>query len=71
MIDAHKVGLEVYAADFANDNLFSYDYSYDPLAEYLQFTDKGNFSVDGVLSDYPITPASAIGTSKLPLLNMF
>lgn len=71
MTDAHKARLEVYAADFANDNLFSYNYSYDPLAEYLQFTDKGDFSVDGVLSDYPITPASAIGTSTLPLLNMF
>ncbi|XP_078163656.1 glycerophosphodiester phosphodiesterase GDPDL3-like [Carex rostrata] len=62
--DAHKAGLEVYAADFANDNLFSYNYSYDPLAEYLQFTDKGDFSVDGVLSDYPITPAAAIGCFK-------
>ncbi|KAF3331076.1 putative glycerophosphoryl diester phosphodiesterase 2 [Carex littledalei] len=65
--DAHKAGLEVYAADFANDNLFSYNYSYDPLAEYLQFIDKGDFSVDGVLSDYPITPAEAIGTENWSL----
>lgn len=60
--DAHKAGLEVYAADFANDNLFSYNYSYDPVAEYLQFIDKGDFSVDGFLTDYPITPSEAIGT---------
>ncbi|KAJ0987037.1 hypothetical protein J5N97_005393 [Dioscorea zingiberensis] len=34
---------------------------YDPLAEYLNFVDNGNFSVDGVLTDFPITPAEAIG----------
>ncbi|MED6178268.1 Glycerophosphodiester phosphodiesterase gdpdl3, partial [Stylosanthes scabra] len=58
--DAHKVGLEVFASDFANDNLISYNYSYDPLAEYLQFIDNGDFSVDGVLSDFPITPSEAV-----------
>ncbi|KAJ1392516.1 PLC-like phosphodiesterase, TIM beta/alpha-barrel domain superfamily [Sesbania bispinosa] len=59
--DAHKVGLEVFASDFANDVPFSYNYSYDPLAEYLQFIDNGDFSVDGVLTDFPITPAEAVG----------
>ncbi|KAL5207056.1 hypothetical protein ABZP36_031491 [Zizania latifolia] len=59
--DAHKAGLEVYAADFANDFLFSYNYSYDPLAEYLSFINDGAFSVDGVLTDFPITPSEAIG----------
>ena len=59
--DAHKVGLEVFASDFANDILVSYNYSYDPLAEYLQFIDNGDFSVDGVLSDFPITPSEAVG----------
>uniref|UniRef100_A0A6V7QXH6 glycerophosphodiester phosphodiesterase n=1 Tax=Ananas comosus var. bracteatus TaxID=296719 RepID=A0A6V7QXH6_ANACO len=59
--DAHKAGLEIYAADFANDNLFSYNYSFDPLAEYLSFIDNGEFSVDGVVSDFPITPSEAIG----------
>lgn len=57
--DAHKVGLEVYAADFANDVSFAYNYSYDPIAEYLSFIDNGDFSVDGVLSDFPITPSAA------------
>ncbi|KAK7299978.1 hypothetical protein RJT34_10809 [Clitoria ternatea] len=59
--DAHKVGLEVFASDFVNDVPFSYNYSYDPLAEYLQFIDNGDFSVDGVLSDFPITPSEAVG----------
>uniref|UniRef100_A0A6V7QRT9 glycerophosphodiester phosphodiesterase n=1 Tax=Ananas comosus var. bracteatus TaxID=296719 RepID=A0A6V7QRT9_ANACO len=59
--DAHKAGLEIYAADFANDNLFSYNYSFDPLAEYRSFIDNGEFSVDGVVSDFPITPSEAIG----------
>ena len=59
--DAHKVGLEVFASDFVNDVPFSFNYSYDPLAEYLQFIDNGDFSVDGVLSEFPITPSEAIG----------
>ncbi|XP_066321940.1 glycerophosphodiester phosphodiesterase GDPDL3-like isoform X3 [Miscanthus floridulus] len=59
--DAHKAGLEIYAADFANDFTISYNYSFDPLAEYLSFIDNGAFSVDGVLSDFPITPSEAVG----------
>ncbi|XP_006652401.1 glycerophosphodiester phosphodiesterase GDPDL4-like [Oryza brachyantha] len=59
--DAHKAGLEIYAADFANDFMFSYNHSYDPLAEYLSFIDNGDFSVDGVLTDFPVTPSEAIG----------
>ncbi|XP_043691000.1 glycerophosphodiester phosphodiesterase GDPDL4-like isoform X2 [Telopea speciosissima] len=58
--DAHNEGLEVFASDFANDAVLSYNYSYDPVAEYLSFIDNGNFSVDGVLSDFPITPSEAI-----------
>ncbi|KAJ8426460.1 hypothetical protein Cgig2_031109 [Carnegiea gigantea] len=57
--DAHKVGLEVYAADFANDVALPYNYSYDPIAEYLSFIDNGDFAVDGVVSDFPITPSAA------------
>ncbi|XP_072991107.1 glycerophosphodiester phosphodiesterase GDPDL4-like [Typha latifolia] len=59
--DAHKAGLEIYAADLANDNLFSYNYSYDPLAECLSFIDNGDFSVDGLVTDFPITPSEAVG----------
>ncbi|KAM3387580.1 hypothetical protein ACQJBY_010429 [Aegilops geniculata] len=59
--DAHKVGLEIYAADFANDFALSYNHSYDPLAESLSFIDNGAFSVDGILTDFPVTPSEAIG----------
>ncbi|KAK2639873.1 hypothetical protein Ddye_027668 [Dipteronia dyeriana] len=58
--DAHKKGLEVFASDFSNDVPYSFNYSYDPLDEYLHFFDNGDFSVDGVLSDFPITPSAAI-----------
>ncbi|CAI9787794.1 unnamed protein product [Fraxinus pennsylvanica] len=58
--DAHKAGLEVFASDFVNDAALPYDYSYDPVSEYLNYIDNGNFSVDGVLSDFPITASEAI-----------
>ncbi|KAI4294937.1 hypothetical protein MLD38_040773 [Melastoma candidum] len=58
--DAHKNGLAVYAADFVNDASLTYNYSYDPVVEYLQYVDNGEFSVDGVVSDFPITPSAAI-----------
>ncbi|KNA03341.1 hypothetical protein SOVF_210130 [Spinacia oleracea] len=58
--DAHKLGLEVYASGFANDYPGSYNYSYDPTAEYLQFIDNGLFSVDGVLTDFAPTASEAI-----------
>ena len=61
---AHSAGLEIYASDFANDRIIPYNYSYDPLAEYLNFIGDGGFSVDGVLSENPITASEAIG--KLP-----
>lgn len=59
--DAHKQGLEVYASGFANDLLGSYNYSYDPTNEYLQFVDNSEFSVDGVLTDFSPTASEAIG----------
>ncbi|KAL2474133.1 Glycerophosphodiester phosphodiesterase GDPDL3 [Forsythia ovata] len=60
VLSAHEEGLEVFASEFANDVTLAYNYSYDPVAEYLSFVDNGNFSVDGVLSDFPITPSAAI-----------
>ncbi|KAB2033011.1 hypothetical protein ES319_D05G418200v1 [Gossypium barbadense] len=60
VLDAHKEGLEVFASDFYNDVPFSFNYSYDPVTEYLQFIDNGEFSVDGMISDFPITPSAAI-----------
>ncbi|TQE07672.1 hypothetical protein C1H46_006743 [Malus baccata] len=60
VLDAHKEGLTVFGSDFVNDVPLPYNYSYDPVSEYLQFVDNGDFSVDGVLSDFPITPSEAI-----------
>lgn len=59
--DAHKAGLQVYVSGFANDANIAYNYSFDPVSEYLSFVDNGDFSVDGVLSDFPITASSSIG----------
>ncbi|XP_073132174.1 glycerophosphodiester phosphodiesterase GDPDL6-like [Henckelia pumila] len=59
--DAHKQGLTVYASDFANDNYLSYNYSYDPTREYIQFIENSQFSVDGFLTDFPSTASEAIG----------
>ncbi|KAG5570360.1 hypothetical protein H5410_060126 [Solanum commersonii] len=60
VLNAHKEGLQIFASEFANDVPFAYNYSYDPTSEYLSFVDNGNFSVDGVLSDFPVTPSAAI-----------
>ncbi|KAK9689419.1 hypothetical protein RND81_09G058400 [Saponaria officinalis] len=57
--DAHKSGLEVFASDFANDNVLPYNYSYNPVNEYLHFIDNDEFSVDGVLTDFPVTSSEA------------
>lgn len=62
--DAHKAGLAVFASGFANDNFLSYNYSYDPAREYLQFVSNGQFSVDGVLTDFSPTAAEAIGKAS-------
>ncbi|CAL0304926.1 unnamed protein product [Lupinus luteus] len=60
VVDAHKQGLEVYAYGFANDFFSSYNYSYDPTAEYLQFIEYGD-SFDGVVTDFAPTASYAIG----------
>lgn len=51
--DAHKQGLEVYAKGFSNDVQIPYNYSMDPTAEIQQFVDNSQFSVDGVVTDFP------------------
>ncbi|KAG6735437.1 hypothetical protein POTOM_061958 [Populus tomentosa] len=74
--DAHKAGLEVFVSDFYNDVPLSYNYSYDPVTEYLNFFDNGDFSVDGVLSDFPLTPSatiecfSGLGKNVTPQVNL-
>lgn len=59
--NAHRQGLEVYASGFANDMPLSYNYSYDPSNEYIQFIDNSQFAVDGVLTDFPPTASEAVG----------
>ncbi|XP_022642475.1 glycerophosphodiester phosphodiesterase GDPDL5-like isoform X1 [Vigna radiata var. radiata] len=54
--NAHTVGLEVFASTFVND----IPISYDPVSEHLSFIENGNFSVDSVLSDFPLTSSAAI-----------
>lgn len=61
VLDAHRAGLEIYASNFVNDAPLPYNYSYDPVSEYLSYVDNGIFSVDGVLTDFPVTPSSSIG----------
>ncbi|KAH9306087.1 hypothetical protein KI387_010491, partial [Taxus chinensis] len=59
--DAHAAGLEIFAADFANDEYaMSYNYSYDPIREYLQFVDNNHFAVDGFLTDFSVTATDSI-----------
>lgn len=58
--ETHNLGIEVYAYGFANDMPASYNYSYDPTLEYLQFVDNSQFSVDGVLTDFANTASEAI-----------
>ncbi|KAJ3679120.1 hypothetical protein LUZ60_017131 [Juncus effusus] len=58
--EAHNLGLEVFVSGFANDWVGSYNDSYDPTAEILRFVDGGNFSVDGILTDFPSTATESI-----------
>ncbi|KAL3636719.1 hypothetical protein CASFOL_019018 [Castilleja foliolosa] len=60
VVDAHRAGLEVFASGFANDLPLPYNYSYDPVSEYLSFIDNRQFSVDGVVTDFPVTPSATI-----------
>ncbi|WZZ32548.1 hypothetical protein YC2023_015949 [Brassica napus] len=58
--DAHKAGLQVYVSGFSNDVNIAYNYSSDPVSEYLSFVDNGDFSVGGILSDFPVTASASI-----------
>ncbi|WCJ29874.1 Glycerophosphodiester phosphodiesterase GDPDL6 [Euphorbia peplus] len=57
--DAHDAGLEVYVTGFAND-IVVYDYNYDPVLEYMNFIDQPQFTVDGLISDFPTAASSAV-----------
>uniref|UniRef100_A0A2C9VMN3 glycerophosphodiester phosphodiesterase n=1 Tax=Manihot esculenta TaxID=3983 RepID=A0A2C9VMN3_MANES len=60
VLNAHKLGLEVHVTGFANDLATVYNYTYDPISEYLQFINNPQFSVDGVVTDFPPTASSAL-----------
>ncbi|GFQ00792.1 glycerophosphodiester phosphodiesterase gdpdl3 [Phtheirospermum japonicum] len=60
VVDAHRAGLEVFASGFANDVPIPFDYSYDPVSEYLSFIDNRQFAVDGVITDFPVTSSATI-----------
>lgn len=66
--DAHKKKLQVFVSDLINDVPFSYNFSYDPVAECLSFFNVSDFSVDGVLSDFPVTPSAAISKFCFPYI---
>ncbi|KAJ6746182.1 GLYCEROPHOSPHORYL DIESTER PHOSPHODIESTERASE [Salix koriyanagi] len=55
-----RLHMALYASGFANDFTTSYNYSYDPSAEYLQFIDNSQFSVDGLITDFPPTASEAV-----------
>ncbi|CAN1242372.1 Glycerophosphodiester phosphodiesterase GDPDL3 [Linum perenne] len=69
VLDAHKAGLEVVASEFYNDAVLSYNYSYDPVSEYLQYVDNGQFSAE-TLSNFstnvPELKGNGIYTFSLP-----
>ncbi|KAH7373438.1 hypothetical protein KP509_17G055800 [Ceratopteris richardii] len=59
--DAHAAGLAVYGYDFINDPLTpTYNYSFDPVREYLQFVTSTGHHIDGFLTDFPTTASEAI-----------
>ncbi|KAL4634635.1 hypothetical protein ACB092_04G214500 [Castanea dentata] len=47
-------GHEEELEDFANDVPLSVSYSYDPVTQFLNYIDNGNFFVNGVLADVPL-----------------
>ncbi|KAM7508312.1 hypothetical protein LguiA_018765 [Lonicera macranthoides] len=58
--DAHREGLEVFVFGLQNDGYMSYNCSYDPIKEYLNFVGSSDFAVDGVLTEFPSTASEAI-----------
>lgn len=52
---------QVFASDFLNDVQLPNNYNFIPIQEYLSFVNDGDFAVDGVLSDNPITLYIAFG----------
>jgi glycerophosphoryl diester phosphodiesterase len=60
--EAHAAGLTIYVSGFANDvSDLAYNYSFDPVREYLQFVPRRGSKVDGFVTDFPTTASDALG----------
>lgn len=58
--DYHQKNLTVFAGSFVSDAFKSFNYSYDPIREYLAFISNGEFSLDGILTEFPTTASEAL-----------
>ncbi|KAH7373435.1 hypothetical protein KP509_17G055600 [Ceratopteris richardii] len=59
--DAHAAGLAVYGYNFVNDaSTPTYNYSFDPVREYLQFVPSIGPHIDGFLTDFPSTASESL-----------
>lgn len=59
--DAHDAGLAVYVMGIENDFAQPiYNYSFDPIQEYLQYVPTTGPNVDGFLTDFPLTASEAL-----------
>ena len=60
---AHNANLAIFAYDFVNE-LFQppiYNYSFNPVLQYLQYAPSTGPNVDGFFTDFPITASKALG----------
>eukprot|EP00250_Pteridium_aquilinum_P021167 c25048_g2_i1 orf=259-2700(-) len=59
--EAHAAGLAIYASTFVNDPVTPiYNYSFDPIREYLQYVPTTGSNVDGFLTDFAVTASEAL-----------
>jgi glycerophosphoryl diester phosphodiesterase len=61
--DAHTANLAIYAYDFVNELMKPsiYNYSFNPILEYLQYAPSIGPNVDGFFTDFPLTASKALG----------
>ena len=61
--DAHTAKLAIYAYDFVNElyNPSIFNYSFNPILEYLQYAPSQGSNVDGFFTDFPTTASKALG----------
>ena len=61
--DAHAANLAIYAYDFVSELVDPsiYNYSFNPVLEYLQYAPSTGPNVDGFFTDFPVTASKALG----------